>query len=98
MDLIKTSFGMQSTAKIVVAGSVGKPMPPLAATPVEPVMGNQKRLLSFFSVAADKRWEDDGITVNSLKTGAIATNLQRHVGGARKTPSELQKTPEQGAA
>jgi hypothetical protein len=48
MDLIKTSFGMQSTAKIVVAGSVGTPMPPLAATPVELVMGNQKRLLSFF--------------------------------------------------
>lgn len=29
--------------------------------------------------------------------GAIPTNLQRHVGGI-KTPLELRKTPEQGAA
>jgi hypothetical protein len=33
-----------------------------------------------------------------LNPGAIATNLQRHVGGVLKTPPELQKTPEQGAA
>jgi len=29
--------------------------------------------------------------------GAIPTNLQRHLGGM-KTPPELRKTPEQGAA
>ena len=29
---------------------------------------------------------------------AIASNLQRHVGGKLTTPTERQKTPEQGAA
>src|SRR5208283_139208 len=37
-------------------------------------------------------------TANALNPGAIATNLQRHVGGKLVTPHELQKTREQGAA
>jgi NAD(P)-dependent dehydrogenase (short-subunit alcohol dehydrogenase family) len=60
--------------------------------------GQSKTAVILFSVAANKRWAGDGITVNSLNPGAIATNLQRHVGGVLKTPPELQKTPEQGAA
>jgi NAD(P)-dependent dehydrogenase (short-subunit alcohol dehydrogenase family) len=51
----------------------------------------------LFAVEASRRWAADGITANSLMPGAIATRLQRHVGGAR-TPAELRKTPEQGAA
>ena len=51
----------------------------------------------LFAVAATARWADDGITANALMPGAIPTNLQRHTGGMR-TPMELRKTPEQGAA
>lgn len=60
--------------------------------------GQSKTATILFSVAANKRWAGDGITINSLNPGAIATNLQRHVGGVLKTPPEFQKTPEQGAA
>lgn len=51
----------------------------------------------LFAVEADRRWSPDGIHANALMPGAIATNLQRHSGGM-KTPAELQKTTEQGAA
>jgi len=60
--------------------------------------GQSKSAVILFAVAANKRWAKDGISVNALNPGAIATNLQRHVGGQLKTPPELQKTPEQGAA
>ena len=40
----------------------------------------------------------EGITANALNPGAIATNLQRYVGGKLVTPPELRKTTEQGAA
>ncbi|MEO5999244.1 MAG: SDR family NAD(P)-dependent oxidoreductase [Chitinophagaceae bacterium] len=60
--------------------------------------GQSKSAVILFAVAASKRWAYAGITVNALNPGAIATNLQRHVGGQLKTPPELQKTPEQGAA
>jgi NAD(P)-dependent dehydrogenase (short-subunit alcohol dehydrogenase family) len=52
----------------------------------------------LFAVGAGARWADDGITANALNPGAIATNLQRHVGGRLVTPPERQKTPQQGAA
>ena len=56
----------------------------------------------LFAVEADRRWADDGIRVNALMPGGIATNLQRHIGpalieNARKNGFQL-KTPEQGAA
>lgn len=60
--------------------------------------GQSKTAVILFAVEASKRWASAGITVNALNPGAIATNLQRHVGGQLKTPPELQKTPEQGAA
>ncbi len=60
--------------------------------------GQSKTAVILFAVAAGKRWASAGITVNASNPGAIATNLQRHVGGQLKTPAELQKTPEQGAA
>jgi NAD(P)-dependent dehydrogenase (short-subunit alcohol dehydrogenase family) len=59
--------------------------------------GQSKSAVILFAIAANKRWAKDGITVNSLNPGSIATNLQRHTGGL-KTPIELQKTPAQGAA
>lgn len=60
--------------------------------------GQSKTAVILFGVAASSRWADDGITVNTLNPGAIATPLQRHVGGKLATPLELQKTPAQGAS
>lgn len=60
--------------------------------------GQSKTAVILFGVAASERWADDGITVNTLNPGAIATPLQRHVGGKLATPLELQKTPAQGAS
>jgi NAD(P)-dependent dehydrogenase (short-subunit alcohol dehydrogenase family) len=51
----------------------------------------------LFAVGATARWAGDGITANALMPGAIATNLQRYLGGM-KTPVERRKTAEQGAA
>lgn len=52
----------------------------------------------LFAVAATPRWADDGISVNAVNPGAIATGLQRHVGGRLATPTEDQKTVQQGAS
>jgi len=59
--------------------------------------GQSKTANILFAVGAAARWANDGITANALMPGAIATNLQRHVGGI-KTPPERRKTLEQGAA
>ncbi|KZF09095.1 MULTISPECIES: SDR family NAD(P)-dependent oxidoreductase [unclassified Rhodococcus (in: high G+C Gram-positive bacteria)] len=68
--------------------------------PYDPLQayGQSKTAVVLFGVAATSRWADDGITVNSVNPGAIATSLQRHVGGTLATPIELQKTPAQGAS
>jgi NAD(P)-dependent dehydrogenase (short-subunit alcohol dehydrogenase family) len=68
-----------------------RPYDPLSA------YGQSKTANVLFAVAASARWMNDGITVNALMPGAIATNLQRHLGGM-KTPPELRKTPAEGAA
>ena len=60
--------------------------------------GQSKTANVLFAVGASARWRRDGITANSLNPGAIATNLQRHIGGKLATPPALQKTREQGAA
>jgi NAD(P)-dependent dehydrogenase (short-subunit alcohol dehydrogenase family) len=59
--------------------------------------GQSKTANVLFAVGATERWAADGITANSLMPGAIATNLQRHV-GALVTPAPLRKTTEQGAS
>ena len=69
--------------------------------------GQSKTANVLFAVEAHTRWASSGITSNALMPGGIATNLQRHVGGAaymeqaaerfRKAGSKL-KAPEQGAA
>jgi hypothetical protein len=58
-------------------------------------------------VAATARWNQDRIFANALMPGGIATNLQRHVGGAEymegarerfeRAGSRL-KSPQEGAA
>jgi len=60
--------------------------------------GQSKTANMLFAVGASSHWRGDGITANSLNPGAIATNLQRHVGGKMVTPPERRKTCEQGAA
>jgi NAD(P)-dependent dehydrogenase (short-subunit alcohol dehydrogenase family) len=69
--------------------------------------GQSKTANVLFAVEATRRWAGDGITANALNPGGIATELQRHVGGAeymqraaerfRRAGSTL-KTAEQGAA
>jgi NAD(P)-dependent dehydrogenase (short-subunit alcohol dehydrogenase family) len=59
--------------------------------------GQSKTANVLFAVGVMQHWAGAGITANALMPGAIATNLQRHIGGMR-TPPERRKTPEQGAA
>jgi NAD(P)-dependent dehydrogenase (short-subunit alcohol dehydrogenase family) len=68
--------------------------------PYDPVLAyaQSKTAVNLFAVGASARWAGDGITVNAVNPGAIATPLQRHVGGKLATPVELQKTPAQGAS
>ena len=70
-----------------------------ARRPYEPILAyaQSKTANVLFAVGATARWAGQGVRANALNPGAIATNLQRHTGGM-KTPPELRKTPEQGAA
>jgi NAD(P)-dependent dehydrogenase (short-subunit alcohol dehydrogenase family) len=69
--------------------------------------GQSKTANVLFAVEATRHWADDGITANALMPGGIATELQRHVGGAEYMREAAEryrqagvrfKTPEQGAA
>jgi NAD(P)-dependent dehydrogenase (short-subunit alcohol dehydrogenase family) len=68
--------------------------------PYDPLLayGQSKTAVVSFAVEATTRWSENGIYANALNPGAIQTNLQRHVGGTVRTPFELQKSPQQGAA
>ena len=59
--------------------------------------GQSKTANVLMAVAITQRWENVGISSNSLNPGAIATGLQKHTGGL-KTPVEKRKTPAQGAS
>src|SRR4051812_5638824 len=95
------------SARIVVVSSIGHLYSPVVLDdlhfrfrPYDPLLayGQSKTAAILFAVGATARWAADKITANALNPGAIATNLQRHVGGKLVTPPERQKTPEQGAA
>jgi NAD(P)-dependent dehydrogenase (short-subunit alcohol dehydrogenase family) len=68
--------------------------------------GQSKTANVLFAVEATRRWAADGITANAVMPGGIATQLQRHVGGAEymeRRRVELGgsvsfKSVEQGAA
>ena len=67
--------------------------------------GQSKTANVLFAVEADARWQRDGIRVNAVMPGGIATNLQRHVdpevmAQARREAgaSAQMKTIAQGAA
>lgn len=94
-------------ARVVAVSSSGHLFSPVvfddlhyAFRPYDPMSayGQSKTAGVLFAVAASARWAERGITVNALNPGAIATNLQRHVGGQLKTPVERQKSVQQGAA
>jgi NAD(P)-dependent dehydrogenase (short-subunit alcohol dehydrogenase family) len=94
-------------ARIVVVSSTGHLYSPVVFDdlhfrfrPYDPLLAyaQSKTAAILFAVGATARWAGDGITANALNPGAIATNLQRHVGGKLVTPPEHQKTPTQGAA
>ena len=94
-------------ARIVVVSSIGHLYSPVVFDdlhfrfrPYDPLLAyaQSKTAAILFAVGATARWAADGITANALNPGAIATNLQQHVGGKLRTPPERQKTPEQGAA
>jgi NAD(P)-dependent dehydrogenase (short-subunit alcohol dehydrogenase family) len=100
------ALAASGTARIVSVSSSGHLASPVvfddihfAFRPYDPLLAyaQSKTASILFAVGATRRWFSDGITVNALMPGAIATNLQRHTGGL-KTPPERQKTPEQGAA
>jgi NAD(P)-dependent dehydrogenase (short-subunit alcohol dehydrogenase family) len=91
-------------ARIVFVSSSGHLMSPVvfddihfAFRPHDPWLayGQSKTANILFAVGATARWFRHGITANALMPGAIATNLQRHIGGMPLTPPEQQKTPEQ---
>ena len=67
--------------------------------PYDPILayGQSKTANVLFAVGAAARWSQDGIAANALMPGAIATGLQRHIGGIR-TAADLRKSPAQGAA
>ena len=94
-------------ARIVAVSSSGHLFSPVVFDdinfrfrPYDPLLayGQSKSAVVLFAVEATRRWSEDGIYANALNPGAIQTNLQRHVGGTVRTPAELQKTPQQGAA
>ena len=65
--------------------------------------GQSKTANVLFAVGATERWVDDGITVNAVHPGGIATRLARHLdpGYIDRAVAESQltlKTVEQGAA
>jgi NAD(P)-dependent dehydrogenase (short-subunit alcohol dehydrogenase family) len=95
------------SARIVVVSSTAHLYSPVVFDdlhfrfrPYDPLLAyaQSKTAGILFAVGATVRWVGDGITANALNPGAIATNLQRHVGGKLVTPPERQKTSQQGAA
>ena len=101
------ALAADGAARIVSVSSSGHLMSPVvfddmhfAFRPYDPWLayGQSKTANILFAVGATARWFRDGITANALMPGAIATNLQRYIGGKPLIPPEQQKTPEQGAA
>jgi len=59
--------------------------------------GQSKTANALLAVGITHRWISEGICSNALHPGAIATGLQKHIGGV-KTPVDKRKTLEQGAS
>jgi NAD(P)-dependent dehydrogenase (short-subunit alcohol dehydrogenase family) len=106
---LHSALAADGAARIVVVSSSGHQLSPVMFDDVnfafrayDPWLahGQSKTANVLFAVEATRRWSGDGITANALMPGAIHTNLQRHTGGrgSGKTPAELFKSVDQGAA
>jgi NAD(P)-dependent dehydrogenase (short-subunit alcohol dehydrogenase family) len=104
---LQPALAAAGSGRVVAVSSTGHLMSPVVFDdvnfrfrPYDPWLAyaQSKTANILFAVEASARWGADGIYANALNPGAIATNLQRHVGGTLRTPPELQKTTEQGAA
>ena len=98
--------GRDGGARVVVVSSSGNLIAPVIFGDMhfnfiayDPLVayGQSKTACALMAVEATRRWAADGIVVNALNPGAIATNLQKHTGGL-KTPPERRKSTAQGAA
>ena len=103
---LHSALAADGAARIVSVSSSGHLLSPVvfddihfAFRPYDPLLayGQSKTANILFAIGAARRWWGDGIMVNALMPGAIATNLQRHRRDI-KIPPEWQKTPKQGAA
>jgi NAD(P)-dependent dehydrogenase (short-subunit alcohol dehydrogenase family) len=103
---LHNALAAAGSARIVSVSSSGSLIAPVIFDdlhfnflPYEPFVayGQSKTACVLLAVEATRRWAAEGIFANALNPGAIATNLQKHTGGLR-TPPELRKTPQQGAA
>lgn len=103
---LHASLAAAGNARVVVVSSSGHLISPVVFDdvnfryrPYDALLayGQSKTASVLFAVGAASRWAADGITVNALMPGAIATGLQKHTGGL-KTPPEGRKSIEQGAA
>ena len=94
-------------ARVVMVSSSGHLFGPVVFDDIDyrfrpydplPAYAQSKTAEILFAVGATERWAGDGIVVNAVNPGAIATDLQRHVGGKLATPVDQQKTVQQGAS
>ena len=69
--------------------------PAFAFVPYTPFVGygQSKTANVLFAVEANRRWQRDGITVNAVMPGGIATRLQRHI-----DPEELARARREAGA
>lgn len=69
--------------------------PAFAFVPYSPLVGygQSKTANVLFAVEASRRWHRDGITVNAVMPGGIATGLQRHI-----DPKELERVRREAGA
>ena len=63
--------------------------------PYEPPLGyaQSKTANVLFAVEAQARWARDGIVANAVRPPAVATGLQRHIGGGRMAPHIVKSIP-----
>jgi len=113
---LRAALASAGGARIVSVSSSGHLLSPVVFDDIDfafrdynpwSAYGQSKTANVLFAVSVTSQWSADGITANALMPGGIATNLQRHVGGAaymaaaeerfRNAGSQL-KTPQQGAA
>lgn len=104
---LKEALAEAGTARVVNVSSSAHLLAPVIFddidfrfVPYDPFMayGQSKSACILHAVGIDRRWRSSaGICANALNPGAIATNLQRHVGGLR-TPENRRKNIQEGAA